>query len=219
MKKDTLVVTGILIVAALVLGYFSYPLVNKKSAEQGSTSGTQPVFTLTPIPNDDGYSIKSIDVYADGKLLQTISNSNVKGGVAELYGDVDPQTLVSFEDINFDGYNDIKVQQGMGATGNVYFEYYLYDPASARFGSQPGFGILNPVLQPEQKRISSYATQGCAGNCFERDIYYVKNGQFVLTNRETHYMDAQQNLWVKVEELKNGSLKVIKEEKTNPDIL
>lgn len=65
------------------------------------------------------------------------------------------QTLF-LEDINFDGFPDIKVLRWYGATGNKGYLYFLYDPQLQSFEDQASDELLelsNPVPNAEGKEI------------------------------------------------------------------
>lgn len=78
------------------------------------------------------------------------------------------------EDVNFDGYQDLKLLYHWGASGNTYYHYWLFDPTSQLFQRATAFDELsNPTVFPETKTISTFSVGGMAGCIYFNGTYAV----------------------------------------------
>lgn len=81
---------------------------------------------------------------------------------------------VSFEDVNFDGWDDIVVMTTLGAS-NAYYDFFVYDAVADeyRLVSIPGEenGLCNYAFYPEYGIVATYANNGSAGACHEYCLY------------------------------------------------
>lgn len=101
----------------------------------GDCYNTNTLTELTPLINEEkNFSYKitesgGVEIYSDGEFYQSLDvtiNNNIL--------DMDSRTLVRFVDYDFDGYNDIAVEERLGAT-NAGFRYFRYDPDTEYFES------------------------------------------------------------------------------------
>jgi hypothetical protein len=118
------------------------------------------------------------------------------------------------EDINFDGYKDIKLLIMWGATGNLLYDYYIYDPNSGKFiFSKAISDLLNPVLNPDRKELEVYWVGGEAGKIYSKTTYKLQGLQPILIRSETQDWNEEKEKFIKIEkELKNGKMVIIKRE-------
>ena len=68
-------------------------------------------------------------------------------------GDMETPNIEDYfviQDINFDGYKDIRLLKYWGATGNLIFSAWIYDPKTGIFKYQPEFEKLcTPEIHPD----------------------------------------------------------------------
>lgn len=89
------------------------------------------------------------------------------------------------EDVNFDGYADIRVMEYLpGGSANIPFFYWLYQPATAQFLPAPAFaGVLSPEVDSDNRRLVSrqklsaneyvtefYSPEGEEPNLFRKEV-------------------------------------------------
>jgi hypothetical protein len=78
-------------------------------------------------------------------------------------------------DMNFDGYKDIYMLTGWGATGNGSGCVWLYDPESSRFEFSKDFSELGRfTLDPATKTIVTHVNGGMAGTVFRAAKYIIE---------------------------------------------
>jgi hypothetical protein len=109
----------------------------------------------------DSYTGPALAIWdAKGKFVQKIP-TNTERNV--LWGD-----HVSFkDDINFDGYKDLRVEIDSGPADIeiMSYDYWLFDPIAKKFKKDPFLsGIVNPELDKNKKIIVS--AEGFINPCF-----------------------------------------------------
>ncbi len=81
---------------------------------------------------------------------------------------------ITFEDVNFDGWEDIVVLTISGAT-NAFYEFFVYDPAQDEYLQachlEEENGLCNYVLYPEAGIVGSHGNNGSAGAEHEDYLY------------------------------------------------
>lgn len=81
---------------------------------------------------------------------------------------------ISFEDVNFDGCEDIVIVVAMGAS-NAFEEFFVYDPNTDAYtlATHPDVdvGICNSQLHPELGIVESFASSGNAGLLHVWNLY------------------------------------------------
>ena len=138
----------------------------------------------------DDDNILLVEVFSEnGELLQSFtyfSNESPE------YDDV--IALVMAQDLNFDGYNDLRLLSAAGAQ-NVYYAFSLWDVDAkqfrpvyrdcvwlreeARFSDEAvQIELCNPELFPEQKMLLSSDPDGFY---YIREIFYMFDGSYHLT--------------------------------------
>jgi len=166
-------------------------------------------FKLLGSQQDDRYSINTIDI-KQGNKTQTI---NTYGGQKLETETLDLQnTGFVIEDVNFDGYKDIRLMEFMPAGPDVPYIYWLYDTDKKSFAYSKAFSELtSPIFDAEKKQITMPWREGAMG--MGENTYTVEQGQPVLIRQEIrHYLDdGGYKLTVKA--LKNGKMEIV-EEKT-----
>ncbi len=100
-------------------------------AEQEPTSFE---FKLIHHQDEEILIIDKIEVYDSNQQLQ----QKITGFSAQVFG-IDMINL-EVEDMNFDGYPDIRLPQVLPVEGSIYFYYWFYDPEQQLF-------VRNTVLE------------------------------------------------------------------------
>lgn len=120
---------------------------------------------------------------------------------------------ISFVDINFDGYTDIKIKSLVTVHGSSAFNYFLYNPNSNEFIYNPDFSELdgNLSLNNELKEIyiSDYTWQD---ESWTKWTYKVINNKPILNEIRTENVyseDNKQKFHTIIEQLINGEMKVV----------
>ena len=81
---------------------------------------------------------------------------------------------ISFEDVNFDGWDDIVIMTTSGAS-NAYYDFYVYDAAADEYcrvsvaGEENGW--CNYSFYPEYGIVATHANNGSAGANHEYRLY------------------------------------------------
>lgn len=110
----------------------------------------------------------------DGELVQTIHESSVVSDLADSFDDV---FLV--EDINFDGFKDLRHLAYAGVTGNRWYTHWIFNKDSAKFLSVQDYtDFCNPHANPRTKEIETFERNG--GSIWSKSFYKIRMGQFQL---------------------------------------
>jgi hypothetical protein len=108
------------------------------------------------------------------------------------------------EDMNFDGYTDLRVQAFVPAGPNIPYLYWLYDPKTGRFkGSRELEEIASPVFDPHERVIRSVNRNGAAVHV-SRTYRWVDGVPRLLRVEETRVHPDEGVREVAVRELENG---------------
>lgn len=111
-----------------------------------------------------------------GKRIQTIPREE---GIFYL-------TLHLEEDIDFDGYLDLRVGEGQGVLDNVGASYWTYDTVTGGFKKHPVLSELsNPEFDPVNREVTTQS-RCCAGGGVSRSTYSFLDGEYVLTYEFEH---------------------------------
>ena len=141
-----------------------------------------------------------VEVYKDNSLQQTITLPTAE---------FNPGTITNFMmamDVNFDGFSDLGIKTCEGATGNVCYGYYLFNPQMKKFEYSKEFTATGGFPEASSKEIRAHWNNGCAGGCFSERTYKVINNKPVLVSEINQEFDDKKQVFIKVtKELKNGS--------------
>jgi len=91
--------------------------------------------------------------------------------------------IVQLLDVNFDGYNDLRILYNTGATGNNWYATYLYNPQKSKFVYHDDLSMLCGLsLNKEKKQIITYNRNGW---CWElMEFFKFKNNKLHLIHAE-----------------------------------
>ena len=95
---------------------------------------------------------------------------------------------IIIEDMNFDGYKDLRIQSFISAGVNTPFYYWLWDDELSQYKrSEELEKIISPEFDSEKETISSFVRIG-AGNYLVREYKYIE-GEIVLSKEEEIFYD------------------------------
>lgn len=149
--------------------------------------------------------IKSIVVtrLKDSKEIQTIrpDENNPSCGLPQ-------DQIFIIEDINFDGFNDIRLLQFLPASPNLPYYYWTYNSKTKMFDRQKALeDITSPEFDPQKKLIYSFWRGSCCGHG-QRTYRYV-NGKPTLIE-ESEIKEEDDKIITTVKKLVNGKMKLVK---------
>lgn len=98
-----------------------------------------------------------------GNLVQKIpvgEINNVAAAVTINGVNVNGDFINFANDINFDGYKDLRVLKFLAAS-NIIYDYWLFNPSAKKFERDPILtDVSNPIFDNSKKTISSYNASG-----------------------------------------------------------
>jgi|GEM_PF-6159757 hypothetical protein len=153
---------------------------------------------------DQTYHANKIELYEanpPGRLLQSIPLEPTDTREARSLG-------VIAEDMNFDGYLDLRIQQAVPAGPNIPYLYWLWNPESNVWQANNAMEELTaPEFDPFTQTIHSF-NRGNAAE-YSDNYYRVINGTPVLVLGINHEYDPDKDRnQVTVSELVNGQIRV-----------
>ena len=112
------------------------------------------------------------------------------------------------EDINFDGYNDIRLLQFLPAAPNLPYYYWTYNPPTQKFQRQKALEeITSPDFDPKKKLIYSFWRGSCCDH--GHSTYKYINGKPTLVE-ETEVKEEDGKVTTTLKKLVNGKMKLVK---------
>lgn len=153
-----------------------------------------------------------ITLSQNGNYIFDSTNDSDKGDIV-YHNDglfLDPQYISFLDDINFDGYRDIKLETTTGAY-NYRYLYFVYNP---KIGKYDEVSLLPELVNPEFDSISRTIHTNDKGrginDVFTDDTYKFKNGEYLLVQTEIQdivdYEDPSKGYTNTVKELINGKI-------------
>lgn len=112
------------------------------------------------------------------------------------------------EDMNFDGYNDIRLLQFLPAAPNLPYYYWIYNPKTQKFQPEKALEeISSPDFDPKKKLIYSF----WRGSCCDHGLstYKYVNGRPTLIE-ESEIKEENGKVITTTKKLVNGKMKLIK---------
>ncbi|MBN8701280.1 MAG: hypothetical protein J0L54_16855 [Chitinophagales bacterium] len=149
--------------------------------------------------------IKSIVVtrLKDGKQIQTIipDENYTSCGLPQ-------DQIFIIEDINFDGFNDIRLLQFLPAAPNLPYYYWIYDPATQKYRRQRALEeITSPEFDSKTKLIYSFWRGSCCDH--GQSTYRYINGKPTLIE-ESEVKEEGEKIITTLKKLVNGRMKLVK---------
>jgi hypothetical protein len=112
-----------------------------------------------------------------------------------------------FEDLNFDGYEDIAVLQN-NATANTLELYWLYDPAKKKFEESVELeAISSAAFDHENREITSFWRSSCCDHGYS--TYRYINGKLLLVSEIEENSTPDGKLLHTEKRLINGKMKLV----------
>lgn len=160
-----------------------------------------PEFRFQIRTDRDGY-IEWIDIFSpSGRKTQSIQFPD------DAEEPCSSCNLLEFEDLNFDGYNDLLLLVGWGSGGSMY-DVWIYNPKKTAF-EKASFDteFANPSVDTKNKVLMTSSPMGC---CAGTNYYYRYNkGKFRLFKQEDYSVENKRDVVV-VRELVRGKWRVTK---------
>lgn len=159
-----------------------------------------------------GHTIKISDPKTK-ELLQTIEVNEILG-----VGYGGPAFHIH-DDINFDGYKDLWIRDGLGVLDNTPVTYWVYNPELQKFEMDKKLQtVSNPIFDATRKEITT-SSRCCAGLSWGKETYSFIDGQYVITNKFYHdYDPADPNYATETEyKLVDGKMQVVSEKRVQID--
>jgi len=113
------------------------------------------------------------------------------------------------EDVNFDGYKDIKLLNWWGVTGNVNFSFWRFDNNNGKFIYDAELSDLtSPIFNPKTKLITTYETGGMAGMIHTGRKYKYQDNKLLLIEEENQIWIENEKQFLKtIRIMKNGAMR------------
>lgn len=174
-------------------------------------------FELAGVADQDTAHVHDITVLnADQHIVQTLIIEDVSDMLTEtetLW--LDRGEGFKIEDVNFDGYKDIRLMELLPAGANVPYLYWLYHPEQQHFIFSKAFSQLAHInLDSDKKQIiSQYRINAVEHGT---DYYSVDNYDLTLVRQElTKYIknaEGELTLFDVVKQRTDGQLRIISQE-------
>jgi|GEM_PF-2016968 hypothetical protein len=152
--------------------------------------------------------------------MKTVTSINIKKiGNSERHQTLDgfeakvqENEQVIIEDLNFDGYLDIRLLQYLPETANIPFFYWLYNPKTEKFERNLALEVIqSPVLDSENEYILSQWTK--TDNIKGIDFYKFIGNRIKLIKQETETFTDSVNYILTIKEVFGDSLKLVEQKK------
>lgn len=162
-------------------------------------------FELVGAVTDKMRTVTSIDV-------KKIGNSERHQTLGGFEAKVQKNEQVIVEDLNFDGYLDIRLLQYLPETANIPFFYWLYNPKIEKFERNFALEVIqSPVLDLKNEYILSQWTK--TDNIKGTDFYTFIGNEIKLIKQETETFTDSINYILTIKEVFGDSLKLVEQKK------
>ncbi len=117
------------------------------------------------------------------------------------------QNTPTVVDANFDGYQDLRVLNECGATGNCTYNFYLYDPTTHQFVRNAFLSSLgSPSFDAASKKVTA-SWHSSAGDS-ENDTFEYASGHYSLVQRVVSVWNEDNTVTVRTYVLAGGKMKL-----------
>ncbi|MEZ4608086.1 MAG: lysozyme inhibitor LprI family protein [Deinococcales bacterium] len=145
--------------------------------------------------------LEAISLEKDNRLQQYLSAK------AE---DFDVANSFVIEDMNFDGYNDLRVREFLPAGANIPYLYWLYQPAIERFIANQALSQLTSPNFDQTTGIITSAWRSSAAS-YGQDSYRYQEGQLLLIRQETFDYLQENTYRYRLFERLDGEMSLVKQ--------
>ena len=161
------------------------------------------VFKLVGKPTRNGIKVEAIESRR-GNESQPFQTLNVSA----MPTITEDTVAFEVEDLNFDGYQDMRLMESMLGTVNTKYLYWLFEPQTGRFVKNTALSaIISPRVDAEKKQIISAWRDGCC--YYETDYYQVVDNKPLLLRQEKEEYDEAGTKKVTVWERIGGKMKLV----------
>ncbi|GEM_PF-1751314 len=167
-------------------------------------SGSAYRFVLRGAMENEVAHIKQIDISNNGgkSILQSITEYGGQPLDTQTL-DVDGGSGFMIEDVNFDGYKDIRLMELLPAGPNVPFIYWLFDPASKKFSYHAELSELTEVrIDAATKQIHSQWRESASQ--YGKAVYQFINGKLTKIKESSYQHQYEDVFELTVREWTNG---------------
>lgn len=122
----------------------------------------------------------------------------------------EPDGYLVVEDMNFDGYRDIRLMRSPTAGPNTYWYLWLFDPGKGSFERAlqwEALELVSPSFDPEQRMITSFHRDGMG--IYGTEFYEVRDGVPVLVRAQSTQYESEDSSVTTVMELVEGEMVVV----------
>ena len=157
----------------------------------------------------EAFYTKAITVKgADGKTIQKIATADFNNGEDASTYDDDPNERILFEDLNFDGWDDMRIVPYVGAGANIPYIVWLWDTGKKQFVHDEALSALVNIRADKDAKIIKSGGRYSAAE-YGEDYYKYIDGKLTLFKSVVWtYLDGEDEGMVEevTSELKNGKM-------------
>jgi hypothetical protein len=158
---------------------------------------------------DQQAEIRRIEIYHAGDRTphQRIT------GLATRFPDLSTAGLI-LEDLNFDGYRDLRLPEFLPASPNIPYLYWLYNPETARFERNRDLEIItSPVVDTDRQLITSMSRVNAV--TYVLSDYQIEGDRIQLVREQTEIYNNRDQKRVIVKVWQDGQFVVVSD-RTEP---
>ena len=146
---------------------------------QASVTADGPPYTFRVLGDKEAGSFSAYGIHViapDGKehMLDQFDSLLPEGS--------EPDALI-VEDVNFDGYNDLRIMKYLPGGANVPYYFWIYNPAKEVFEENEAFEVVvSPTVDTSAKELISRQRVSAAE--YHTEFYRTEAGKPVLVRRD-----------------------------------
>jgi hypothetical protein len=157
----------------------------------------------------EAFYIKTITVKgADGKMIQKIETADFNDGDDASSYNLDPNEQILFEDLNFDGWDDMRIVPYVGAGANIPYIVWLWDTGKKQFVHDEALSALVNIRADNDAKTIKSGGRYSAAEYGEDDYKYIDGKLTLFKSVVWTYLDGEDEGMVEevTSELKNGEM-------------